>query len=416
MVSRSLVALAALAGCGSDGSDADGKASGKVINVPADAPTITEAVAGARPGDLILIASGTYSESVDVATANIVIRGADRNAVILDGGDRLTNGFRVTANGVAIENLTVHNYVQNGVLFTGLGDIIDPNVVYGTGDNVLDGYRASYVTSYNNGLYGIYAFAARNGRIEHSVASGHPDSGIYVGQCQPCNVVLDDVTAERNAIGYYGTNASGAVYVINSLFTHNRLGVTPNSQKMEKLAPQVETFVVANRVIDNDDPNTPVIPQGFFGGGIAIGGGTKNVISKNLVTGHDAFGIGLIGLADFDPLNNRVEANALSGNALDLYYSPVAAPTDPMGNCFAGNSFTTSAPAEIETVLPCGSTPAALASPATVALPQAPPGVDYRTITPPASQQGMPDTKVPATPAVSVFVAPDLAALATPTA
>ena len=27
---------------------------------------------------------------------------------------------------------------------------------------VLDGYRASYVTSYNNGLYGIYAFAARN--------------------------------------------------------------------------------------------------------------------------------------------------------------------------------------------------------------------------------------------------------------
>ncbi len=191
------------------------------------------------------------------------------------------NGFNVTADGVAIENLTVHSYTQNGVLFNGATGSLADGDVYGAGDAVLTGYRASYVTAYNNGLYGIYAFSARDGLIEHVYVSGHPDSGIYVGQCKPCNVVIDAVVAERNAIGYYGTNGSGGIYVVNSLFAHNRLGLAPNSQKVERLSPQAETVVVGNVVIDNDDRETPAIQGGFFGGGIAVGGGTRNTIVRN---------------------------------------------------------------------------------------------------------------------------------------
>ena len=40
----------------------------------------------------------------------------------------------------------------------------------------------------------------RNGFIEHSYASGQPDSGIYVGQCSDCNTVIDAVTAENIAV------------------------------------------------------------------------------------------------------------------------------------------------------------------------------------------------------------------------
>lgn len=66
-----------------------------VLNVPADYATIQEAVDAAVEGDLILIAPGTYNEAVQVTTNNIVIRGLDRNTVIMDGNFELDNGFRV---------------------------------------------------------------------------------------------------------------------------------------------------------------------------------------------------------------------------------------------------------------------------------------------------------------------------------
>ena len=260
----------------------------QVIEVPAQVATISAAVERARPGDIVLVAPGIYHESVKVHTPGITVRGSDRNTVILDGEDTLANGFVVAANDVAIENLTVHSFTQNGIVFSGIeaasrGKGVDPNVIYGTGDAVLSGYRVSYVTAYNNGLYGIYAFASRSGIIEHSYVSGHPDSGVYIGQCRPCDAVVRDVTAEYNAIGYYGTNSSGGVYVIDSVFRHNRLGIAPNSQKAENLAPQAETVVAGNLVSDNADPAAPKIVEGFAGGGIAIGGGTRNTVLRNRV-------------------------------------------------------------------------------------------------------------------------------------
>ena len=73
----------------------------------------------------------------------------------------------------------------------------------------LQGFRVSYVTASNNALYGIYAFDAQHGVIEQSYASGSADSGFYVGQCKPCDIVVRGNVAERNAVGYEGTNASG---------------------------------------------------------------------------------------------------------------------------------------------------------------------------------------------------------------
>ena len=76
------------------------------LNVPADFPTIQEAVDAAAPGALILIAEGTYQEAVQVETDDLTIRGLDRNKVVLDGNFELDNGIRVLgAKGVAVENM-----------------------------------------------------------------------------------------------------------------------------------------------------------------------------------------------------------------------------------------------------------------------------------------------------------------------
>ena len=399
----SLLIAPLLWACGSDGDD-----SATTRLVPSQYATIQEAVDAAGPGDLVLVSAGIYEEAVEIETANVVVRGADRNSVVLDGGDSLANGITVEADGVAVENLTVRRFQQNGLLFNGAYEedgSIDPDKVYGTGDAALIGYRAAYVTAYNNGLYGVYAFAARGGLIEHVYTSGHPDSGIYVGQCKPCDVVVRDSTAELNAIGYYGTNASGGVYVVQSVFRNNRLGMTPNSQDAELLAPQEETVVAGNLVVDNDSPDAPAIPEGFFGGGIAIGGGTANTIVANRVSGHPAFGIGVLPLGDFEPERNTVERNVAEDNALDLAYLPAAGTVTTMANCFTGNTFATSHPDGIESLMPCPGLDAPVAVDP-VELPAAPPSVDYRTIPAPPPQPSMPDAAT----------APALAASATPPA
>jgi len=390
------------ASCGADGEDA----SRRTLVVPEQYDTIQAAVDAARPGDLVLIEPGTYHEVVVVDTSSITIRGLDRNTVVLDGRDELGNGIEITASGVAVENMTLTGYLFNGVMVNGADGEYRPD-----GAGSVDGYRIDHVTTYNNGLYGIYAFASRNGTISNSYASGHPDSGIYVGQCKPCNVVIHGVTAELNAIGYYGTNASGGVYVVESTFRGNRLGIAPNSQDVERLAPQEETIVAGNLVVGDGAAAAPEIVQGFFGGGIAVGGGTSNTVVRNRVIGHDAYGIGLVALGSYDPIGNRVEGNVLEDNHIDLLYAPDD-PARATGNCFVGNAFRSSWPADIETVMPC----AAHGPGPDVTdpdLPGAPPAPDGPPPAPPR-QPTMADPRVMLAGAAGAPDVPDVGAIAVP--
>ena len=411
-IAVSLLSFAVITSCGVDSED-----SSRVLRVPAQYATTQKAVDAAKSGDIIEIAAGVYNESIKVETDNLVIRGLNRNTVIFDGEYRKANGFLIAANGVSVQNLTVHSYTQNGVVFNGIEAVaresgIDSSIVYGADGNWINGFYVSHVTSYNNGLYGIYAFASTNGTIEDSYVSGHPDSGIYVGQCNPCNTVVQRVVADSNAIGYYGTNASGNVYVINSMFSHNRIGIAPNSQKAEKLSPQTETFVVGNKVVDNDNPMAPRIPNGAFGLGIAIGGGTKNLVARNLVSGHDGAGIVVMALGEFDPENNRVEENVALENTVDLALADLnVAKTN--GNCFAKNTFSVSIPKQIEQKLACGNPSIAMEALHLSKL-KAPDDVDYKKIAAPAKQPTLSAQQLKLVEIIPSFVAPNIAVLEVP--
>jgi len=387
------------------------------IHVPADYPTIQEAVDAAGEGDLIMIAPGTYHEAVVVETRNLVIRGEDRNTVILDGehDDAFPNGFIVFEDGVAIENLTTKNYVSNGVFFT--GDYAS--------DFILHGYRASYITALNNGLYGVYAFNAEYGLIDHSYASGHPDSGYYIGQCQPCNAVVTNVVSENNALGYSGTNSGGNLYIVNSEWLHNRVGMVPNTLDSEELAPQRNATLAGNWVHDNGNAETPLSNSLWdlaFGGGIVIAGGINNVIDRNLVTDNPNVGIA-ISLFPGDNVklasDNVVRDNVISGSVTDLALLVDDPDTGADNNCFEGNSFATSLPADIETVASCGGGSGPLGALLDIgSLDRPGTSADYKTIVTPGPQTNMPDAlTAPADPAdvlpeVDNF---DLAKITTPT-
>lgn len=398
-----------LSSCGADTSET------RTLLVPEKYTTIQQAVDEARSGDLVLISPGVYHESVKIDRDEIVVRGLDRNEVVIDGQDDLMNGFEVSSDSVAIENLTVKSFRQNGIIFSGaLRERGNEYDAYGSESKSLEGYRVSYVTSYNNGLYGIYAFASKNGQIDHSYASGHPDSGLYVGQCKPCNVVVRSSVAENNAIGYYGTNASTNVWVVESVFRGNRLGITPNSQDAEMLSPQQGATVAANLVIDNDNRNAPVIPKGFFGGGIVVGGGLANLVTKNKVSGHSWAGIAIMPISKVLPMKNRITENDVNGNGIDLAF--IGAPADVLENCFSGNRFKTSSPKKIEEILPCSS-----AANLKESLPYKQPaelnGPNYREIVAPPRQKNMPNAnKAPLNLPIGEPQYPSIAELTVPAA
>ena len=194
------------------------------MRVPDDYDTIQAAVGRRAPGDLVLIAPGIYKEAVDVETADLTIRGLDRNEVVLDGGFKLENGIRVLADGVAVENMTARNYTTNGFFWTGVDGL--PRLV----PDRLPQRRLRRLRVRRD-----------EGPVRALYASGSPDAGFYIGQCYPCDAVIDDVISEYNGLGYSGTNSGGNLVIVNSTFRYNRAGIVPNSGSYELCYPERET-------------------------------------------------------------------------------------------------------------------------------------------------------------------------------
>lgn len=314
------------------------EATGVTHRVPEQYPNIQAAVDAAAPGDLVLVGPGTYREEVKVTTPSITIRGIDRNEVIVDAEFQRANGISITADAVAVENLTTRNALLNGVFWTGV-----------------EGYRASYVTAYNNADYGIYAFDSVNGVFEHSYGSGSPDAGVYIGQCQPCKAVIADGLYEHNGLGYSGTNAGGELYIVRNVFQRNLGGVAPNTLDTELLPPVREATVVGNIVRDNGNVDTPIKPLQWAtrGMGILIAGGVNNRVERNLVVDNPYYGIFVTPNIDqrFWPSQDNVVADNVvvgSGRADIVQGGPLST-----GNCFDGNRAGRAWPAMLEDFQGC---------------------------------------------------------------
>lgn len=332
--------------CKLEGAISPGSGGVKLVNPaePSAFKKIGDAVAAASEGDTILVSPGTYKESVTVSTPGLRIRGTDRNAVILDGESGRQYGFLIIADRVIVENMTAHHYVGTAFYWTHV-----------------TGYWGRYLTAYNNGDYGLYAYNARCGQFDHSFGSGNADSAFYVGECYPCDGVLHDLEATENGLGYSGTNAGGNLVLRDSKWWNNGLGIVPNSLDSEERPPQRGVTIKNNLIYDNNNKVAPGrgLTGQFFGGGIVIAGGQGNSVYGNTVTDHALAGIALAPLPDSNvwiPSGNVVWGNTVQHDpyaypdGVDLAQAAASGPN----NCWELNDFGNSAPVLIESVWDCG--------------------------------------------------------------
>jgi hypothetical protein len=359
---------------------------------------VQAAVNAAHRGDWILVDRGVYVGPVRIATPDLHLRGMNRNGVVIDGRHHLGNGIVVTANGVWIENLTVRNFDQRTPEDGRNGNEIWWDGTRHAGRIGMHGWWGQYLTAYDTGLlggYGLFASHAVDGFFKHVYASGMNDSGLYVGACPDCHALVQDATAERNALGWSSTNAGGNLIVEDSTFRDNSVGVGPDSEpNNDKPPPQdgacnsasnhsaLPTFsstqinrctVFRNNLIeDNGNLSTPAnsnILGAPWGVGAVLGGDYADLIENNTIRDNPTFGVLILERPDpfpptsdtvyFQSSGNRISDNRFAGNATQSGTADIGLEGGVFGtqnsvnDCFSGNTFTSSIPASIEATWGC---------------------------------------------------------------
>ena len=314
--------------------------------------SIQAAIDAAAPGSVIQISPGTYREALTIATPRITLVGV--GTVVIENPRDAEDGVNVgdAADGFTLANVTVRGFEGNGVKL----------------DHV-DGFLLSNVRAEHNGEYGLFPVFSSHGVIENCAASGHSDTGIYVGQSD--HVTIRGNVANANVNGIEIENSSHVVAEDNESFD-NVAGILVVLLPGLDVKTSSTIRVHGNRVHDNNHPNfaTPGELESFVpsGAGILIVGTDRTTVTDNIVTGNQFTGIAvgstlllgaLAGLppeafADIEPNPDgaRIAGNTVTGNggaspipflpAVDLLWDGSG-----VGNCWRKNTFATSAPATL---------------------------------------------------------------------
>lgn len=349
--------------------------------------SIGVALASASPGDRIQVLPGVYHEgsqgdlnAITITASGIELVGlsSPTRPVILENAGGQSFGIWVSpADSVGVgpesnaENppcvvsgATIKGFSLSGFTVRGFGaDGVHLACVNGfwlTG-NVADG----------NAVYGLFPIASRNGVISRNEAMHtSSDASIYVGQSE--NVLIAANRVHENLLGIEVENSRNCSVTGNEVYG-NTLGILVDLLPFLGTKTQENTLVSLNEVHDNNRPNTAepddilgVFPSGI---GILLAAADTTTVRKNIVTGNQFSGVGVVSLClaltllgqscdavDVDPFpdGNRIIGNVVKGNgtlsipsALDAFRADLSWDGTGTGNCWKGNAFGTSVPAAL---------------------------------------------------------------------
>lgn len=273
--------------------------------------SIQAAVDRARPGDRIEVLPGIYRESVMIDLNDIELAGIVRNGdrPVLDGGGTMSDAVVVSGDNFTIRGFELRNYEGNGVVVHKASNV-----------------RFIDLVAHNTGKYGVYPVECTGVLIDSCVVSGVWDAGVYAGQSR--DVVIQNSEAYHNTIGFEAENCVNVLFANNSAH-QNSLGILvvllPDLPSKEASNARV----IGNRVFENNYPN--LSPAGNLvhlvepGVGIAINSADTTEVTRNIIEGHDSYGVAIYALTDIfadreefdvdpDPDGNFIHGNQLANN------------------------------------------------------------------------------------------------------
>ncbi|WP_282085772.1 right-handed parallel beta-helix repeat-containing protein [Streptomyces tendae] len=345
-----LVCTAAMIGTGLGAAPAS---SVPVTHLVHPGESIQKAVDAAKPGDTVLVTTGTYRESVKVSTPGLTLRGMGRSTVIRPSTQKAAdntcaeggNGICVigtkdeNVKGITVSDLTVTGFTRTGVF-----------------SMATDGLTVRNVNAVKNGVWGIAQERSVHGIFRGNTARDNGDAGIFLA---------NNIKAEEGAADTEGTE------VAHNRLEGNRIGVTVRRLRNLAVAdnhitgncagvfvvgdenkPKAGDLVVRdNHVVRNNKscPKTDRL-EALQGSGIVLTGVEKVLVADNTVEGNSGkssmsggivLASSMVGTAN---AKNEVEGNRLRDNSpADL----VNAGTGDTGksNTFTGNTCGASKPA-----------------------------------------------------------------------
>ena len=203
------------------------EASPGTIYVPDNFTTIQQAVNAASSGDTIIVRDGTYTENVDVNTANLTIKSENGSAnCVVSAANSHDHVFYVTADYVNIIGLTVKDatYYYNAGIYLGSG-VEHCNISNNTATNNYEGIELS--SSSNNTLtnntvsnarHGILLYESSNNNLTSNTANNN-DYGIHLGDSS--NNTLTNNTANSNTHTGISVHSSSNNTLTNNTASNN---------------------------------------------------------------------------------------------------------------------------------------------------------------------------------------------------
>jgi len=199
-----------------------------IIHVPADQPTIQDAINVANTGDVVLVAAGTYSENINFMGKAITVKSASgAKATIIDGGHlgpvitfNTGEGSKSVLSGFTIQNGAAtfnSQYDGGGVYVSGASPTITNNIIQNnTGCNAGGGIALEFSSA-----------RVQNNLIKNNMQSGCSGGtgggGINIGGAGSAVIVGNRI--QNNTWGSNGGGislfAAGTPILQNNIITQN---------------------------------------------------------------------------------------------------------------------------------------------------------------------------------------------------
>ncbi|MFH9044057.1 nitrous oxide reductase family maturation protein NosD [Streptomyces sp. NPDC017966] len=314
--------------------------------------SIQKAVDAAKPGDTVLLAPGTYRQSVDVKMSDLTLRGhgADRTVLVPaadDGKSRSAcakagNGICVTGTDkspledVSVRSLTVRGFAENGLWATGT-----------------DGLRVEHVVAEKNGQWGIAEERSVRSVLSHNLARDNGDAGLFVANTVDTEEGARDT--ERTVIRHNRMDGNRVGVTVRRLrnLTVDHNEATGNCAAVfvvgDESRPRAGDLRVTHNYVHTNNKHCPKTPRLPFlqGSGIVLTGTEETLVAYNRVENNKGTSPLSGGIVLFKSLvgtpseRNDIRDNLVTGNSpADLADRDTA-----KNNTFSRNTCTLSEPA-----------------------------------------------------------------------